>query len=68
MYSSDLTPEDIQNRYKELIDERLSSDGPWGSLKKAIDETESLLEDNDDTEKLDILNSTLEYLKSKRLS
>ena len=62
------TPEDIQNRYKELIDERLSSDGPWGSLKKAIDETESLLEDNDDTEKLDILNSTLEYLKSKRLS
>ena len=62
------TPEDIQNRYKELIDERLSSDGPWGSLKKAIDETESLLEDNDDSEKQDILNSTLKYLKSIRLS
>ena len=62
------TPEDIQNRYKGLIDERLSSDGPWGSLKKAIDETESLLEDNDDSEKQDILNSTLKYLKSIRLS
>ena len=62
------TPEDIQNRYKELIDERLSSDGPWGPLKKAIDETESLLEDNDDSEKQDILNSTLKYLKSIRIS
>ena len=62
------TPDDIQNRYKELIDERLSSDGPWGSLKKAIDETESLLEDNDDSEKQEILNSTLKYLKSIRIS
>ena len=45
-----------------------SSDGPWGSLKKAIDETESLLEDNDDSEKQEILNSTLKYLKSIRIS
>ena len=37
-------------------------------FKKAIDETESLLEDNDDSEKQEILNSTLKYLKSIRIS
>ena len=60
-------PEDIKNRYKDLINERLGSDGPWGSLRKAIDETESLLEDNDDPEQEDILNSTLKYLKSQKI-
>ena len=57
-------PEDIKARYKDLIQERTTTQGKWGSLEKSISETESLLENETSDENIKILNATREKLIS----
>ena len=62
-YVNDI-PEDIKARYKDLIQERTTTQGKWGSLEKSISETESLLENETSDENIKILNATREKLIS----
>ena len=57
-------PEDIMARYKDLIQERTTTQGKWGSVEKSISETESLLENETSDENIKILNVTREKLIS----
>ena len=62
-YANDI-PEDIKARYEDLIQERTTTQGKWGSLEKSISETESLLENETSDENIKILNATREKLIS----
>ena len=62
-YINDI-PEDIRARYEDLIQERITTQGKWGSLEKSISETESLLEEETSDENIKILNATKEKLIS----
>ena len=62
-YANDI-PEDIKARYEDLIQERTTKQGKWGSLEKSISETESLLENETSDENIKILNATREKLIS----
>ena len=62
-YANDI-PEDIRARYEDLIQERITTQGKWGSLEKSISETESLLEEETSDENIKILNATREKLIS----
>jgi exodeoxyribonuclease-1 len=62
-YANDI-PEDIMARYKDLIQERTTTQGKWGSVEKSISETESLLENETSDENIKILNATREKLIS----
>jgi len=62
-YANDI-PEDIRARYEDLIQERITTQGKWGSLEKSISETESLLEEETSDENIKILNATKEKLIS----
>jgi exonuclease I len=57
-------PEDIMARYKDLIQERTTTQGKWGSVEKSISETESLLENETSDENIKILNATRDKLIS----
>jgi exonuclease I len=62
-YANDI-PEDIKARYEDLIQERTTTQGKWGSVEKSISETESLLENETSDENIKILNATREKLIS----
>ena len=62
-YANDI-PEDIRARYEDLIQERITTQGKWGSLEKSISEIESLLEEETSDENIKILNATKEKLIS----
>jgi exodeoxyribonuclease-1 len=62
-YANDI-PEDIKARYEDLIQERITTQGKWGSVEKSISETESLLENETSDENIKILNATREKLIS----
>ena len=57
-------PEDIKARYEDLIQERTTTQGKWGSVEKSISEIESLLENETSDENIKILNATREKLIS----
>ena len=57
-------PEDIKNRYKELIEERLNTEGKWGSYDKLLNETEKLLGEAESKEDKNILKATKEHIVS----
>lgn len=59
-------PEDVKSRYMELIKERTTSDGKWGSVQKSVGEIDVMLEDETSPEKIEILNVTKKKLLSMR--
>ena len=59
-------PDDIKNRYDDLIHERVQTDGRWGSVEKSLQEIEKLLEETEEDEDLKILNATKEKILSMK--
>lgn len=59
-------PEDVKSRYMDLIKERTTSDGKWGSVQKSVGEIDVMLEDETSPEKIEILNVTKKKLLSMR--
>ena len=59
-------PEDVKSRYMDLIKERTTSDGKWGSVQKSVGEIDVMLEDETSSEKIEILNVTKKKLLSMR--
>ena len=57
-------PEDIKSRYNDLINERVHSEGKWGSVDKALNEIEKLLDEKNNKEDQSILLATKEKLLS----
>ena len=57
-------PEDIKSRYNDLINERVHSEGKWGSVDKALNEIEKLLDEKNNKEDQSILLATKEQLLS----
>jgi exonuclease I len=62
-YKTDI-PEDIENRFADLLHERINTEGKWGSVDKSLQEIEKLLDgsENDDDKK--ILEATKEHISS----
>ena len=65
-YSTNI-PDDINNRYQELIDERNGTDGLWGSIDKSLLQIEKLLGERDDAESQKILSATKIKIKSMKV-
>ena len=61
-------PDDIKNRYDDLIHERVQTDGKWGSVEKSLQEIDKLLEEATEDEDLNILNTTKEKILSMKKS
>ena len=59
-------PDDIKNRYDDLIHERVKTDGKWGSVEKSLQEIDKLLEETTQDEDLKILNATKEQILSMK--
>ena len=62
-YQTDI-PKDIKGRYDELVNERVQTEGKWGSVEKALQDIEKLLDEREDKEDLEILMATKEKLLS----
>ncbi len=62
-YHTDI-PNDIKGRYDELVNERVQTEGKWGSVEKALQDIEKLLDEREDKEDLEILMATKEKLLS----
>jgi exodeoxyribonuclease-1 len=58
-------PEDMTSRYQHLIAERLTEEGPWGSMDKVVQETAKLLEKDNSEETQAILEETKEFLAQR---
>jgi hypothetical protein len=65
-YSTNI-PDDINNRYQELIDERNGTDGLWGSIDKSLLQIEKLLGERDDDESQKILSATKIKIESMKV-
>ncbi len=65
-YSTNI-PDDINNRYQELIDERNGTDGLWGSIDKSLLQIEKLLVERDDAESQKILSATKIKIESMKV-
>ena len=62
-YQTDI-PDDIKNRYDDLLNERAYTEGKWGSVNKALIEIEKLLDERDNKEDQIILLATKKQLQS----
>ena len=62
-YAPDV-PEDINVRYNELLQERTTTDGKWGSITKSIIEIDEMLEKDISDEDCKILKATKNKLSS----
>ena len=62
-YQTDV-PDDIKTRFDDLINERVYTDGKWGSVDKALNEIEKLLDERNNKEDKAILVATKEQLLS----
>ncbi len=62
-YQTDI-PDDIKTRFDDLIHERIYTDGKWGSVDKALNEIEKLLDERNNKEDKAILLATKEQLLS----
>jgi len=58
-------PEDMLNRYNSLINQRLTEEGPWGSLDKVMLELDKLLEKENSDQTQGILEETKEFLTQR---
>ena len=59
-------PDDIKNRYDDLIHERVKTEGKWGSVEKSLQEIDQLIEETTNDEDLNILNATKEKISSMK--
>ena len=59
-------PDDIKNRYDDLIHERVKTEGKWGSVEKSLQEIGQLIEETTNDEDLNILNATKEKISSMK--
>jgi len=59
-------PDDIKNRYDDLIHERVKTEGKWGSVEKSLQEIDKLLKETTNDEDLNILNATKEKISSMK--
>jgi exonuclease I len=66
-YSSNI-PEDINKRYQDLINERNSEEGPWGSIEKSLIQIDKLLDEKDEEESQKILKATKLKIESMKVS
>ena len=62
-YETDI-PGDIKTRFDELIHERVYTEGKWGSVDKAINEIDKLLNEKESEEDQRILLATKEHISS----
>ena len=62
-YAPDV-PEDMIARYNELLQERTTTDGKWGSISKSITEIDEMLEKDLNNEDSKILKATKDKLSS----
>ena len=62
-YETDI-PDDIKIRFDELIHERVYTEGKWGSVDKAINEIDKLLNEKESEEDQRILLATKEHISS----
>ena len=62
-YETDI-PDDIKTRFDELIHERVYTEGKWGSVDKAINEIDKLLNEKESEEDQRILLATKEHISS----
>ena len=64
-YQTDI-PDDIKTRFDDLIHERIYTDGKWGSVDKALNEIDSLLNEKESEEDQKILLVTKDYISDLR--
>ena len=64
-YHTDI-PDDIKTRFDDLIHERIYTDGKWGSVDKALNEIDSLLNEKESEEDQKILLVTKDYISDLR--
>ena len=60
-YQSNI-PEDIKNRFEDLIHERIMTEGKWGSVEKVLQEIEKLLDEKNQDDDQKILLATRNYI------
>ena len=66
-FSTDI-PDDIKKRYQELIKQRNTDEGPWGSLEKTLIQIEKLLDERSEKEDQNILLATKKKVESMKVS
>ena len=57
-------PDDIKTRFDDLIYERIYTDGKWGSVDKALNEIEKLLDEKESEEDQKILLATKDHINT----
>ena len=62
-YQTDI-PDDIKTRFDDLINERVYTDGKWGSVDKALNEIDKLLDEKESEEDQKILLATKEHIST----
>ena len=55
-------PDDIKKRYDDLIHERTSTEGGWGSVAKTLQEIDKLIDEKENKEDKKILAATKEHI------
>ena len=60
-------PDDIKKRYQDLITQRNSDEGPWGSIEKTLIQIEKLLDERSEKEDQHILLATKEKVESMKV-
>ena len=57
-------PDDIKTRFDDLIHERIQTEGKWGSVEKALNEIDKLLDEKESEEDQKILLATKDYINT----
>ena len=61
-------PDDINKRYQDLISQRNSEEGPWGSVDKTLIQIEKLLDERTEDDEQKILLATKSKIESMKVS
>ena len=61
-------PDDINKRYQDLISQRNSEEGPWGSVDKTLIQIEKLLDERTEDDEQKILLATKSRIESMKVS
>ena len=64
-YSSNI-PDDIYKRYQDLINQRNTEEGPWGSTEKSLTQIDKLLNERNEEESQNILKATKLKIESMK--
>ena len=57
-------PDDIKTRFDDLIHERIQTEGKWGSVEKALNEIDKLLDEKESEEDQKILLATKDHINT----